>query len=53
MFTAKTTGQMLEDYHQLVALMAADPERQISSISLTRTDELEELSSSFAASLEV
>jgi hypothetical protein len=53
MFTAKTTGRMLEDYHQLLALMVAEPEKRISTISLTRTDELEELSSSFVASLEV
>jgi non-ribosomal peptide synthetase component F len=53
MFTAKTTSQMLDDYHQLLALMAAEPERPISTISLTRSDELEELSSSFVASLEV
>jgi hypothetical protein len=44
---------MLEDYHQLLALMVAEPEKRISTISLTRTDELEELSSSFVASLEV
>jgi non-ribosomal peptide synthetase component F len=53
MFTAKTTGRMLEDYHELLALMVAEPEKRISGISLTRTDELEELSSSFVASLEV
>jgi amino acid adenylation domain-containing protein len=53
MFTEKTTGQMLDDYRELLTLMIADPERSISTISLARTDELEELSSAFAASLEV
>jgi len=53
MFTTKTTSQMLDDYLQLLALMAADLEKPIATISLTRTDELEQLSSSFAASLEV
>jgi amino acid adenylation domain-containing protein len=53
MFTATTTSQMLDDYVQLLALMVADPERAISTISLTRKDEIEQLSSSFVASLEV
>jgi hypothetical protein len=53
MFTAKTTSQMLEDYLQLLAFMVGDSERAISTISLTENEEIEQLSSSFVASLEV
>jgi len=53
MFTATTTSQMLEDYTQLLELMVADPGRAISTISLTRNNEVEQLSSSFVASLEI
>jgi amino acid adenylation domain-containing protein len=53
MFTAKTTEQILDDYRQLLALMAADPEQTVVGLSLTRKDEIEQLSSSFVASLEV
>ena len=53
MFTAETTERMLDDYFACLTLMVADPEREISTISLTRNDELEQLSSSFVASLEV
>ena len=52
-FTAKATAQMFEDYFRLLGLMAAEPDRQISTISLTRKDEIEELSSAFVANLEV
>jgi hypothetical protein len=44
---------MLEDYFQLLGLMAEDPDREISTISLTRKDEIEELTSAFVANLEV
>jgi non-ribosomal peptide synthetase component F len=53
MFTAKTTSQMLDDYLQLLAFMVGDSERAISTISLTENEEIEQLSSSFVASLEV
>jgi amino acid adenylation domain-containing protein len=53
MFTAETTSQMLDDYLQLLALMIADPNAEISTVSLTSNDEIEQLSSSFVASLEV
>jgi amino acid adenylation domain-containing protein len=53
MFTANTTRQMLNDYVQVLTLMASDPNREISAISLTTNDEIEELASSFVASLEV
>ncbi len=53
MFTANTTRQMLEDYVQLLDMMVADPKRAISTVSLTRSDEIEQLSSSFVGSLEV
>ncbi len=51
LYTANTTRRMLEDYVQLLDLMVADPERAISTISLIRNDEIEQLSSSFVASL--
>ena len=53
MFTEKTAAQMLDDYLQLLALMVANPNAEISNISLTTSDEIEQLSSSFVASLEV
>jgi len=53
LFAASTMDQMLEDYIQLLTLMVADPDGTISTISLTRDDEIEQLSSSFLASLEV
>ena len=53
MFTPKTTSQMLEDYVRIIGLMADDPERAISTISLTRTEEFERISSNFAVGLEV
>ena len=52
-FTAKATAQMFEDYFRFLGLMAAEPDREISTISLTLKDEIEELSSAFVASLEV
>jgi amino acid adenylation domain-containing protein len=52
MFTAKTISQMLESYFRVLGLMTADPERKISSVSLTSDEEIEQLSASFAASLE-
>ncbi|HSE18776.1 MAG TPA: amino acid adenylation domain-containing protein [Pyrinomonadaceae bacterium] len=52
-FTAKATAQMFEDYFRLLGLMAVEPDRQISTISLARNDEIEELSSAFVANLEV
>jgi non-ribosomal peptide synthetase component F len=52
-FTPKATAQMFEDYFHLLGLMAAEPDREISTISLTGTDEIEELSSAFVANLEV
>ena len=53
LFTANITKQMLDDYIQLLAKMVADPETAISTISLTGNEEIEQLSSSFVASLEV
>jgi fengycin family lipopeptide synthetase D len=53
MFTAEIVEQMLDDYFELLALMVNDPEREISTLSLTRNEEIEQLSSSFVASLEV
>jgi hypothetical protein len=53
LFTANISKQMLDDYIRLLALMVADPETEISTISLTRNEEIEQLSSSFVASLEV
>jgi amino acid adenylation domain-containing protein len=53
MFTPETTQRMLDDYFELLTLMVTDTEREISTISLTRNDEIEQLSSSFVASLEV
>jgi non-ribosomal peptide synthetase component F len=52
-FTEKATAHMFDDYFRLLGLMAAEPDREISTISLTRTDEVEELSSAFLANLEV
>lgn len=53
MFTAETTRQMLDDYVQVMTLMVANPGGEISTVSLTSSDEIEQLSSSFVASLEV
>ena len=53
MFTAETTSRMLDDYVQLLGLMIADPQGDISSLSLTTNDEIEQLSSNFVVSLEV
>jgi hypothetical protein len=44
---------MLDDHVQLINLMVANPHAEISNISLTTSDEIEQLSSSFVASLEV
>jgi len=52
-FTEKTISQMLEDYFRVLALMAADPNGEISGVSLTSNEEIEQLSASFAASLEI
>jgi non-ribosomal peptide synthetase component F len=51
-FTAKTTARMLEDYFNLLALMASDPEMNLSAVSLTGTDEIQHLSSGFVTDLE-
>ena len=53
MFTAERTERMLDDYFSLLTLMVANPETEISTISLTTNDEIEQLSSSFVGSLEV
>ena len=53
MFTAETSRQMLDDYLQILALMIADPNAAMSTVSLTSNDEIEQLSSGFVASLEV
>jgi bacitracin synthase 1 len=53
MFTETTTRQMLDDYFHIISAMVANPNGEISSISLTRNEEIEELASSFAANLEV
>jgi hypothetical protein len=52
-FPAKTTARMLDDYLRLLELMAADPDKDLSTISLTSRDEIEQLSSAFVANLEV
>jgi non-ribosomal peptide synthetase component F len=52
MFTAKTASQMLDDYVHLLSLMAANPHAEIAAVSLTTNDDIEQLSSSFVASLE-
>ena len=52
-FPARTTFRMLEDYLHLLALMVADPDQDLSTISLTSNDEIEQLSSAFVANLEV
>jgi len=53
MFTAETTRQMLDDYVQVMTLIVANPGGEISTVSLTSSDEIEQLSSSFVGSLEV
>jgi amino acid adenylation domain-containing protein len=53
MFTAKTTSQMLDDYLYLLTLMVANPNGEVSTVSLATSDEIEQLSSSFVASLEM
>ena len=52
-FPATTTFRMVEDYLHLLALMVADPDQDLSTISLTSNDEIEQLSSAFVANLEV
>jgi non-ribosomal peptide synthetase component F len=52
-FPATTTARMLEDYLRLLELMVADPDKDLSTISLTSRDEIEQLSSPFVANLEV
>jgi non-ribosomal peptide synthetase component F len=52
-FTAETTAQMLEDYSSLLALMTTDPDKNLSTVSLTSKDKLQQLSSGFVANLEV
>ncbi|HEX8559003.1 MAG TPA: amino acid adenylation domain-containing protein, partial [Pyrinomonadaceae bacterium] len=53
LFTAETTSHMLGDYFHLLSLMVEDPERILSTISLTRKEKVQQLSSSFVANLEV
>ncbi len=53
LFTAETTAQMLEDYFSLLALMTADPLRDLSTVSLASEAENEQLRSGFTADLEV
>ena len=53
LFTAETTAHMLEDYFSLLTLMVADPERILSTVSLTRKEKVQQLSSGFLANLEV
>jgi amino acid adenylation domain-containing protein len=53
LFTAEITAHMLEDYFNLLSLMVEDPERILSTISLTRKERAQQLSSSFVANLEV
>jgi hypothetical protein len=53
LFTAETTARMLEDYYTLLSMMAADPERSLSSISLISEAENEQIRSGFVANLEV
>ena len=53
LFTAETTSRMLDDYIHLLAMMVANPNGEISTLSLTSNDEIEQLSSTFVASLEV
>ena len=44
---------MLEDYFSLLALMAANPDKEFATVSLTSKHEIQQLSSAFVASLEV
>lgn len=53
MFTAETTRQMLDDYLNVLDLMVANPKGEIITVSLSTNDEIEQLTSSFVASLEV
>jgi hypothetical protein len=53
LFPAKTTARMVEDYLRLLALMIEDPDKDLSTISLTSSDEIKQLSSAFVANLEV
>jgi amino acid adenylation domain-containing protein len=53
LFTTETTSNMLEDYFNLLRLMVEDPERILSTISLTRKEKAQQLSSGFVANLEV
>ncbi len=53
LFTERTTAQMLEDYVGLLTSIVADPERRLSTFSLTREHEIEQLSAAFVANLEV
>ncbi|HXQ74652.1 MAG TPA: condensation domain-containing protein, partial [Pyrinomonadaceae bacterium] len=53
LYTPKIASQMLDDYFRLLTLMAADPDGEIAGVSLASHEEVERLSASFAASLEV
>jgi len=50
-FSAQTTGKMLEDYLSLLGLMTADPEKNLATISLASS--AEQLSAAAGANLEV
>ena len=45
-FTANTTAQMLEDYFSLLEMMVANPEENLSAVSLISDEEIEQLGSS-------
>jgi amino acid adenylation domain-containing protein len=53
LFTAETTARMLEDYFSLLSLMTADPDKNLSTVSLTSEAENEQIRSGFVANLEV
>ncbi|MFL6283040.1 MAG: amino acid adenylation domain-containing protein, partial [Pyrinomonadaceae bacterium] len=52
LFTAETTARMVEGYLRVLALMAEDPERNLSGVSLASETEDEQLRANFAANLE-
>jgi non-ribosomal peptide synthetase component F len=53
LFTAETTAQMLEDYLHLLELMVADPERNLSTFSLIKEDENQQVRLDLVANLEI
>ena len=52
-FTSKTIAQMLQDYSNLLERMVAEPDRDLTTVSLTSKQEIERLSSAFVGNLEI